>query len=267
MGMALEVVTNHFPKFEPLTEVERAVKDALREYLQSIRQWNLEKNIEELTSLDGGGYQDRFNYFLPRIEPAALDRLLVSGCAVGGEMIVARNNGFKEVYGTEVGSEYARIAALRLKKEQGYYVSLYDGNSLPYQDNFFTSICSAHIIEHTPNPFTYFREHFRVLAPGGYFFLEFPDRYHPIELHTGLTSYEYLPRPVRAMVLLFLSSRFSPASPEHRRLYNAVRTTLQPISVSRLKWFLWRMGVGSSAILHHYEPAPGFCRVLLRKAV
>jgi SAM-dependent methyltransferase len=253
-----------FEEFVPDPAREAACKARLREYLISIGQRWVDDNVEHLTSLESG-VRDRFNYFAPRMPEGTRMRLLVSGCAVGSEMIIARRYGFREIVGTEVAREYAEMAQLRLGGDDGFGVVLYEGLQLPFRDETFSSVVSGHIIEHTPSPYEYLREHVRVLAPGGFLFLEFPNRYHYKELHTRLPSLEYLPMPLRSLGLRYCASRFSLFSKDERKRYDDIRRTLQPVSVWQIKSYLSRMGYQGCRVVHHYAPARGFMRMLISK--
>ena len=253
-----------YGEFVAEPEREAACRTLLQEYLTRVGQVPVDRNLEELFSLESG-VCDRFNYFTPRMPDSARRRLLVSGCAAGSEMIIARRYGFQEILGTEVVKDYIQICEERLSGQQGFNAIHYDGSNLPVEDGTFTSVVSAHIIEHTPSPYHYLKEHMRVLAPGGVLFLEFPNRYHRIELHTGLPSLEYLPGPLRSVGLRYLASRFSIVSAAKRTGYDAIRRTLQPVSIWQINRYLSRMGCRSSRIAHHYAPLPGFTRMLITK--
>jgi SAM-dependent methyltransferase len=180
-------------------------------------------------------------------------------------MIIARRYGFQEIFGTEVAPEYVQIASQRLLDQNGFQVFLYDGRNLPFANDAFTAIVSGHIIEHTPSPYEYLKEHIRVLAPGGFLFLEFPNRYYPIELHTGLPSLEHLPRPLRFLGLRCRASRLSRFSPDQRKLYRYILDTLQPVSAWQIRMYLSLMSLPKSRVVHQYSPAAGFTRMLITK--
>ena len=81
---------------EPDREAECRAK--LREYLTRVGQEPVDRNVDELFSLDSG-IADRFNYFAPRTPESSRRRVLVSGCAAGSEMVIARRYGYQEILG------------------------------------------------------------------------------------------------------------------------------------------------------------------------
>lgn len=235
--------------------LEHAAQKATRRYLKAIHQVNLEANLNNLFDIDGG-YVSRFEYFFPFLLDLDKQRLLISGCAVGSEIIVAKRYGFQEVYGTEVSEEYVKVARERLKNDPTIHIDFYDGKYLPYQDSFFSMIYSGHVIEHTSSPFLYLKEHLRVLKNGGIFFLEFPDRYHNVELHTGLKSYEWLPHGLRNLVLSFLARK--------EKMYRDVLEGLKPVSIWQIKLY-WLLAHEKYAIIDIQKPAPGYVRMIIQK--
>jgi SAM-dependent methyltransferase len=63
------------------------------------------------------------------------------------------------------------------------------GESLPYEDNKFDAILSSDVLEHVQNLSKTMAECYRVLKPGGRFFLVFPSYFHPNEHHLSLVTY------------------------------------------------------------------------------
>lgn len=251
--------------FVPEPGVEGRCRDLLAVYAtQLVAPDRVEEHIEELLDLKGG-FVDRFNYFVPRMPDDAKERLLISGCACGSEMIVARRYGFREIHGTEVAPELVEICTERTRGAEGFRATLYEGARLPYADHYFTSVVSGHIIEHTRSPRAYLLEHLRVLRPGGWLFLEFPNRFHWRELHTGVASVEFLPAPLRVLMLRWLASRLSPCAKESRHHYHVIRNTLQPISIGKVRRWLRSARRHPSRLVHHYAPAPGYVRMLIHR--
>lgn len=244
--------------------VPEDVRDLVKQYLKSRNQENFEKNLQELLDVDGGCVE-RFNFFVPRLDENAKESMLISGCAAGSEFFVAKRFGFGKVVGTEVAADLVEICERRLANDSDCRVNLIDGLKLPYRDAEFSTVYSGHVIEHTPNTFEYFKEHWRVLRPGGFFFLEFPNRYHHTELHTGLPSYEWLPKPIRNVCLRMLATPLLTKDKRKRDLYDAVRTTLNPMSVRQILSYLRKVGLPTSRVVALEIPAPGFMRALVRK--
>ena len=242
---------------------EERARLLLSDYLHRIRQPNVDANIEHLMSQSG--FRERFEFFVPKIDESAKESLLISGCAVGSEHLVAREFGFQKIFGVEVTSDYVSIARERLSDVKDTQVDFYDGRHLPYADNFFSMIYSGHVIEHTPKPYEYFREHLRVLKPGGFFFLEFPNRYHWKELHTGLPSVEWMPKTLRRLVLKALRSPRSPLAEKTKLYLNDIEKTLQPISIWQVRLYLAGSGLSSSKLVSIEKPLPGFVRILMKK--
>ncbi len=48
-------------------------------------------------------------------------------------------------------------------------IALYDGNTIPYPDNYFNTVISNCVLEHIPDVKSSLKEIYRVLKPGGYF--------------------------------------------------------------------------------------------------
>src|SRR5437660_8807489 len=114
-----------FGRFIANSENEAECRMRLEKYLARVGQVPVDRNVHELFSLESG-VADRFNYFADRMPESARRRLLVSGCAAGSEMIIARDYGFQEIVGTEVVQEYVEITHRRLMGHAGFHVISYD---------------------------------------------------------------------------------------------------------------------------------------------
>jgi ubiquinone/menaquinone biosynthesis C-methylase UbiE len=191
--------------------------------------------------------------------------IFISGFGMGSEMLIARHFGFGKIYGVEVEQILVEATKKRLQNYPDMYPIIYDGEVLPYEDDQFNLVLSGHVIEHTSDPSAYLREILRVLIPGGYLFLEFPTRYYKRELHTGLPSFEWLPRPVRNLTLQILSSKVSVLNKNVKERYSSIVTTnLQQISLGMVKRMLNKIEY-SAAIMDHVSASPGIIRCIIRK--
>ncbi|MCE7957662.1 MAG: class I SAM-dependent methyltransferase [Acidobacteria bacterium ACB2] len=248
------------PPLDP--ENEARCRERLREYLTSLGWKDVDQHVASHLSLSEG-YEERFSWFDRFVPPDAKDRLLVSGCAVGSEMIVARAHGYREVHGTEVAPHLLAIAETRFAGDPAYRPLFYDGRHLPQPDGFFGAVVSAHVIEHSRAPFRYLAEHVRVLRPGGWLFLEFPHRYHPVELHTSTPSFEWMPWPCRDLTLRLRAARHRREDPGRARSSDAVRIDLRPVSLWQVRLYL-RLLLGSRCrVAEVLRPADGIVRLAI----
>jgi SAM-dependent methyltransferase len=243
-------------------ERENECRGELHAHLHRSGQTNVEANVSNLMSLEGG-MRDRLEFFLSRVPAGPRTRLLVSGCSVGTEMVLGRILGFAQVHGTEVDRTLARLASARIRSEGAMHLTYIGPGLLPYRDGVFSAVLSSHVIEHTPEPRTYLAEHLRVIEPGGHLFLEFPNRFHHTELHTGLPSVEWLPEGLRDGVLRLLASRYSPVSPARRGYYEEIRQTLKPMSTRLIRKYLKQVGGSRARVLEVHRPAPGYRRLVV----
>ncbi len=245
---------------------ERRAEQLLRKRFADLQYWNLDDAVKQSMALDG--VRSRFSYLRTILPVAAFRqeaRVLVSGMEAGGEMIAAREQGFGAIHGVDVDPFFVEVARTRLAGLEGFDCRLYDGLRLPYAEDEFDLVLSGHVIEHTADPRVYLGELLRVLRSGGHIFLEFPNRFHAKELHTGLPSVEWAPLPVRSFALQFLSSRLSPFGPEARRRYRVIlETGLKPVSLRLVRSWLARSG-SETVFVDVSRPSPGVIRGIIRK--
>ena len=245
-------------------EENGSVAECVHNFLERNAAQRVHKGASEL--LETGGFEDRFNYFEPYAPKSDRRSILVSGSAVGTELLVARRYGFDYACGTEVQHQLAALAPKRLQDIDGCDTILYDGARLPFPDASFDVVASGHIIEHAADPRTYFNEHLRVLRPGGVFFLEFPDRNHSIELHTTAPGFEWMPGMMREFTYTYLESGCPQVSREHSESYSLILDTLNPIGIRDVLTLIQETPYPAT-LRHHYKPLPGFVRsVIIREA-
>jgi 2-polyprenyl-3-methyl-5-hydroxy-6-metoxy-1,4-benzoquinol methylase len=246
--------------------VELKVKERLIAHFTKFYGSNVEGHVNALLAFDS--HRGRLTYLQNKIGPeffSSEHSILISGYSVGSEMIVAKQMGFGEVHGVEVDPFYHEICQQRIGDIPGMHPEIYDGSTLPYGSEQFYVVASSHVIEHTTSPEIYLRESMRVLIPSGYLLLEFPHRYHPIELHSGLISFEWLPHRIRNMVLKILTSRFSPLDAKKKKGYRSILDThLQQMSMKRVKGALEKQQIPFT-LIDSREWRPGVIRCIIKK--
>ena len=72
-----------------------------------------------------------------------------------------------------------------------------DARALPFRDQVFDLVTMISLIEHVQDWTLCISEALRVLNLEGELFMQFPNRYFPIELHSGIFCYFYLPKKLR----------------------------------------------------------------------
>ena len=111
--------------------------------------------------------------YLDRAGVRQFNRVLDDGCG-GGGMCVSFAEEAASVVGIDLTDRF-RNAGDRLALEKGVSnirFSSADGTSLPFADGSFDLVLSHAVIEHVADPGAYMREARRVLAPGGFMFLQ-----------------------------------------------------------------------------------------------
>lgn len=247
-------------------EVEMEIRTILTSKFEPIYHERTSPYVDCLMALDP--FKERFNYFKEIVGDKVFKagaRILISGFSAGSEMLVAKLYGFDEVHGVEVDPFLVEIAQSRFRKLSKSFPIYNDGNALPYADNFFDAVFSGHIIEHTRDPEFYLEESLRVLTKGGCLYLEFPTRFHSLELHTQLPSFEWLPTLIRNFLIRTVSGKYSPLDEDVKLRYSSIVTTeLKQISMVGVK----RMLAASTypcSVLQSGLVAPGVVRCVVQK--
>lgn len=150
-----------------------------------------------------------FHRFMTAFAPSAATSILDVG--VTSDTGQQESNYFERLYpypgqvtavGTEDGSHLAeQYPGLR-------YQSVEPGNSLPFSTNQFDIVFSNAVLEHTgcrSSQAAFLKEVCRV---GKRFFITTPNRWFPIEHHTGLPLLHFLPRVAYRAILARTSYRY-----------------------------------------------------------
>ena len=227
--------------------------------------------LEDVHLLDIDAYSGRLHAFC---ELAGLTsqftgmNVLVIGSALGGESIAAHRMRAASVIGLDVDPALitrSREIAQAMGISSLQFIS-FGGDAFPALEPA-DIVLSGHVIEHTTNPSFHLDECLRALKPGGYLFLEFPTRFHWRELHTGLVSFEWLPRPLRNGMNSLAGSLGSIGHRDASRKRIArreINDELRQISTIQVRY--WLRGRARVAIIKRDLPAPGIVRLCIKKA-
>lgn len=112
------------------------------------------------------------------------DVFLDYGCGNGSNTVLFRKK-VKKIIGIDVEKnriEEAKKYIKRNKIENIKYL-LYKGEKIPFKKEYFNSIVSFEVIEHTNNDLNSIKEIYRVLDKNGIFILSVPNKYYLMETH------------------------------------------------------------------------------------
>lgn len=123
------------------------------------------------------------------------------GCGNGTYMTAFGQAG-AAISGLEVNPTLVELAQQTLDSQgvKGSAV-LYDGFTFPFSDASFDFVFSVSTLEHVSDHRAVLNEMARVLKPGGKAYISYPNRWRPLETHTGIWFLSYLPIPVAKHIL------------------------------------------------------------------
>jgi ubiquinone/menaquinone biosynthesis C-methylase UbiE len=169
----------------------------------------------------------------------ALDDLAAEGIDVESKLVVDLGAGMGAVaveaavrgawpIAVEPGAGLRDIAAERLRQVGRGAALAAAGEALPFRDSSIDIVISLQVLEHVAGPEAMLREVFRVLRPGGTFYLTCENYLSWREPHYRVFWLPLLPKPLGALYL-----KLRGRSPEF--LYNSVTYTTRPGVVKALK--------------------------------
>jgi len=126
--------------------------------------------------------------------PVVKERYLDIGAAEAVNSMVFGGN-FDDIYCVDLKLPKGTTASKREGLDIHYIIA--DAHKLPFMDNSFDLVSMFSSIEHMQDCELALHEAIRVLKRGGELVIQFPNRYFPLDLHTGLPNPTFLPRFAR----------------------------------------------------------------------
>jgi|GEM_PF-2419513 len=127
-------------------------------------------------------------------------RVLDLGAGLGGLCAVLAAHGAFAV-GVEPGAGWYKVAAERLRTFPGSSIVAGVGEAIPLASETVDLIVSLQVLEHVQNPLEVIKESFRVLKPGGYFYLAYENYFSFFEPHYRVPWLPLLPKSLGAAYL------------------------------------------------------------------
>jgi SAM-dependent methyltransferase len=107
-------------------------------------------------------------------------------------IVFSQRAGSQSAVGIDISSDLTKSRSIALVRA--------DARAPPFRDRSFELITMISLIEHVQEHLVCLSEALRVLRADGELFMQFPNRYFPIELHSGLCMHFYLPERLRDCV-------------------------------------------------------------------
>jgi len=166
-------------------------KDAVKDYLVNLvgdPQYELtfQRHLET----------EHFNTYIDYVEKYKNLKdlsILDLGCGSGGCTYQLIKRGAK-VTSIEIDRELLKLSMGRNRQNSHVDFLLADGTRLPFKNESFDVCICLHVIEHVNDTFDLIKDLNRILKYNGILLLEYPNRFYPMEQHSGLKLINYLPK-------------------------------------------------------------------------
>jgi len=141
-------------------------------------------------------------------------------------MSLAFSKDFDEAYAIDISFPEEGVST-PMRRDNNLHLVLADAHNLPFGDNALDVVTAISIVEHIQHPELLLQEAVRVLKPGGQLVVQIPNRFFPIEPHTGLLFVYYLPYSIRKKWLNFLGYgnylTYCPDFPSRKEIHHLLR--------------------------------------------
>lgn len=168
-------------RFKPVPHPFNMASDGKKTYAE----WQFERGADTIAC-----YAPKYKAY----EMFEGKRVLDMGCGAAGKSLYYVSLGAERVVGVDVVARYEREAtefARRLGYSNRFLFLCASADNLPYPDGVFDTIIMNDFMEHVGDPEGALREAYRLLAPGGRIFINFPPYGHPWGAH--LSDLIYIP--------------------------------------------------------------------------
>jgi SAM-dependent methyltransferase len=105
---------------------------------------------------------------------------------------------FSDIVAIDLGIPPSNI----LKESSKAHLLEADGLKLPFDTSQFDFVSLFSVIEHVSDPQLLLEEVFRVLRNQGTLIIQIPNRFFPIELHSGIPFFFYFPKKIRKLITI-----------------------------------------------------------------
>lgn len=195
--------------------------------------------------------RNMFSLFMAKLKPCATTTVLDLGVTSEDENEAA--NYFEKLYPhpnkvTCAGTQDARNLE---KKYPGIsFVKITPHAPLPFPDHHFDIVFSNAVVEHAGETLQQIQFIAEALRVAKAFFITTPNRWFPIEMHTGLPFLHYLPKPLHRGLLRVLGFEFYAQEENLNLLGKANLIKLFPRNVELQVYKVRFLGVTSNLVAY-----------------
>lgn len=217
---------------------ERFPNASLIEKNKIVRDWIMKDKDAKLLIAD----------FKNRVGDILSKKILDAGSGNGGISIAFAKEGAL-VSGVDIENDLHQISILQkeVNKISNVDFRLYDGVTLPFDDNYFDYALSLSVLEHTDDPRAYLNEILRVVKNNGFLYLGFPNKIWPKETHTGLWFLTYLPSFLRPYLVKVFKKNPLPDNNLHFYSLNDLNKFIE--ANGKYKWIVLEEGGSTKNIV------------------
>jgi SAM-dependent methyltransferase len=149
-----------------------------------------------------------------------------------GDLVNARifrqRSGSKDAVAIDIRSDIAKSQEIAFVRA--------DATALPFRDRSFDLVTMISLVEHVQDPSICITEALRALKKNGELFIQLPNRYFPVEIHSGLCMYFYFPKRVRNCLADVLGREYmkevdTPAVWKIRKTLRSLKTDREIVTV------------------------------------
>jgi SAM-dependent methyltransferase len=133
-----------------------------------------------------------FLEFVPKFEPSLY---LDVGAGLGYNSLAFGENA-SEILAVDLRFPQNDV----LRNVDKVHMVVADAGFLPFRDGLFDVVSLFSVVEHVPDQRRSLEDVMRVLKPGGYLVVQVPNKFFPIELHSGLPFVFFVPFRVRGAI-------------------------------------------------------------------
>jgi ubiquinone/menaquinone biosynthesis C-methylase UbiE len=169
-------------------------------------------------------------------------RILDLGCGCGG-ISIALKSADANVVGLDISSQQLAAALVRTVYDYEYEITFVQAGAerLPFSEGYFDFIVCNDVLEHVKSRGATLSEISRILKPGGFVYLQFPNRLSMGNLrkdpHYGLFGVSILPPSIASWYVTKLLRRSATYKVEIFPIASCVARKLDRLDVEILDWW------------------------------